>query len=143
MSKKYIEKVSVKVKAIEKGQHGGRLINPGESFSYNGNIVNGNFPKWVKRPKGFESKFSKLSKSEQASYLREPTTPGKELNESQLRAKIEDEMREQIEAEVRAKIEDELSEQELGEDGLDQNLDGQGHEEDQGQGESSDQSSIL
>jgi hypothetical protein len=58
------EKFSGKVKANSPGYYKGKVIKEGEEFHFEGTIVNGKFPLWVKKPDGYKAKPSKKDKKE-------------------------------------------------------------------------------
>lgn len=108
----HVQKVSVRVRAIEKGQHGGSLREPGEEFGYNGNLINGEFPKWLKPLEKFESEFSKLSPSEQDEFKK---GKGKIFDPEAMRKELEREVRAEIEKEERAKLKEQIRQEMLAE----------------------------
>ena len=110
--KKHIEKVSVKVEAIEAGQHGGVIRQPGIKFLYQGNLINGEFPKWVRPLEKFKSEFSKLSPSEQEEFKQ---GKGQIFDAEAARKDIEREVRAEIEAEERQKLKEQIREEMLAE----------------------------
>jgi len=100
------QKVSVSVQAIEMGQHGGVLRHPTQKFTYNGLIINGRFPRWVKcLDEEFKSEFSKLDKEDQEAHLSQE--PAKELKaENQLDlAKLKAQAKAEAKAELEAELE--------------------------------------
>lgn len=110
--KQHLQKVSVQVRAIEKGQHGGSLKESGEKFVFNGNLVNGEFPKWVKPVEKIESEFSKLSPSEQDEFKK---GKGKIFDAEAMRKELEREVRAEIEKEERAKLKEQIRQEMLAE----------------------------
>jgi len=99
--KKHIEDVSVKVEAVEKGQHGGLLREAGTRFDYSGKLINGEFPKWCHPVEKFKTKFGELSPSEQDEFKK---GNGAIFDAQSARKDIEAEVRREIEAEERSKL---------------------------------------
>lgn len=113
-TKYHVEKVSLKCVAIEKGQHGGVIVNQGRKFHFNGILKNGKFPLWVRPAEEFESAFSKLSESEQDRYIEaaknksvQPAAPAQAapaFDEKALRESI----RAEVVADLKASLKDEV-----------------------------------
>ena len=62
----HVEEVQVKCIAISDGYMGGKVVKAGQSFLFEGNLKDGNFPLWCESVKPFESKFERDEKSENA-----------------------------------------------------------------------------
>jgi hypothetical protein len=117
------EKVSVKCRAIEDGQHAGRIIKSGEEFTFERFLINGKFPRWTEcLDKEFKSEFSKLSESEQAVYLA-PSNPVKidaanvdiEKIKADLKAKMEAEFSVEMKEKLRQEVMNEMVNENQGE----------------------------
>jgi hypothetical protein len=56
------EKYKGKLTATSTGYYKGAIIEEGQSFNFDGILVNGKFPLWVKIPEGHKAKISEKAK---------------------------------------------------------------------------------
>lgn len=104
----------IKVVAVMDGQHDGVIKKQGVEFHYKGNLINGNFPRWVEcLDEKFESKFSKLGEEEKKVYLKKESNKDSanvdiEKIKSEMKAELEAEVSEELREKIRAEVAQEM-----------------------------------